>query len=315
MKLKNFLLLGTLLIITSCASNDLDDYEYGYENNYENAQLPSLLDFIATAPNRTFILETTDEMPFHFAEETFNTIFIEEENLIQQKLYSVGVSSSIVLLHDEGVLRQIYSNFSVSPFLDLRHEDPISDIAILVEPLELGTGWQTPDGTISEITAVGIEVVTPYTTFTDTLEITRTFPPESGETEGTVVTSVFARGYGRIFESFPANINGEEIYIVRHLTRVIDGPLTAVISVFDDELEETHIPVSIYTNQNFEELFSGVLGFTVNEIAMRSPGTLQIDIDEGDHNLTAIAYTFMDFYDVLNVQIYINGSFVEEINW
>ena len=305
MKLKNFLILGTLLILSACSANDDED-----AHNYEVEEVleveGSVMDFFATAPNRTFVVESTPEMPFHISQETFNMVHIEGENLIQQKISSMGISSTIIVLYEEGVLRQTYSNFTLSPFIDLRDSDANAGIAILVEPLELGTGWQTPDGTASEITAIGREVITPYGTFTDTLEITRTFP------EGIVVTSVFARGYGVVWESFPTTIGEEDIYVVRHLTNVIDGPLTETLEVFDNDFNviET-VQLSINTNENFEALFSNALGIIVNDITIdRETEILQVDLGEETDNLLGVLATFINFYEI-DTQISINGTIIE----
>ncbi|MCL1924714.1 MAG: hypothetical protein FWF50_03935 [Defluviitaleaceae bacterium] len=300
-----------VFFIVSCSS------ENAYNNNYElgggyqsQAEYLSISDFFTFEPNTTFIMRSTADSPIEIEQEIFTTII--SENYFQQRISSMGFQIPAVLRYSDGVLRQIYTS-EFYRHEDLTNEPPNMDNVILVEPLALGTTWQTPDGATSEITAVNREVTTPYGTFTDTIEVTRTFADE-----GYSVVTVFAKGYAMVWERFQTTINGEISYITIELVNVVEGPLeTSIFVVTQDEYGELDAePVTVYinTNQDFAQLFSELLSVEINSIEVsEEEQIIRVDIAEPVELFQPFALTIINFYVIGNLTLTLNGEFLEEI--
>ena len=130
-----------------------------------------------------------------------------EGNRALEKTYSAIGNFMSVLENSDGQLRLIYTTLGLSGMEeDLSLIEPMMNIVILAEPLQVGNSWSSPIG-VSTITYLWEHFETEEGVFQDVLEVT------TEDVEGYHVVSYFARGIGLIKEVFSTYLthleNGE----------------------------------------------------------------------------------------------------------
>ena len=285
MKLRKFLILGLLFIVACNVETD------------ENGVIPSyssILEFFTFEPNTTFITRTVPDAMFELEEEIFTTFV--SENRFQQRIRSIGgLENTAVLEYSDGVLRQVFSELYFYTHEDATNSEPNTEFVILVEPLSLGTVWQTADGITAEITAIDREIETPFATFTETIEVTTSFP------NGDYSVTIFAKGYGRVWDSYTISDDDTITSLTTHLVNVIQGPMQSEIVIFEGENPVDIIEILVETNQNFEELLSEILNVNINQIEVtrgEEIATVHVDFAEEPTSMSieSLSNIFSRFY-------------------
>ncbi|MCL1935714.1 MAG: GerMN domain-containing protein [Defluviitaleaceae bacterium] len=313
-KLKSFFIILFLFIITSCGITPTP------QGTSEISR------FFPFEENTTFVIESEE---FPDINQRIFTAFVNGDR-IQQSVSAPNLDFTIVLEKDGDSLRQIYSFSEHRIFEDITNILPTTDIIILQEPFIVGHSWRTEmmDGGTSTITGVGLEITTPFRTFTDVIEVTTYF---DNTDDYTVIH--FAPNYGIILDSYRTTF-GENVFSANtHLAQVINGPLEYEMVVFYPNEELTNIDfdiinVQINTNQDFISFFNSIIRenipslnhVTLNSINVdRSLSKVHVDFAANflDFNvgataesmlLNSLANTFGLFYHVQNFHITINGE-------
>ena len=126
---------------------------------------------------------------------------------------------------------------------------------ILQLPIEVGHSWESPTGSVTEITDVEVEIDLPFGTF-DTIELTR-------EREGNTTVYYYAEELGLVERI--SNPGNDEMEIRSTLTeRSENQPEEHSVTIFtlDDqatELQAVNTPIELYTNEPIRVALTEVL--------------------------------------------------------
>lgn len=195
---------------------------------------------------------------------------------------------------------------------------------IIQTPIEVGHSWESPSGSISEITDSEVEVDTPLGMY-ETIEITRTYP--NGEAQ----IQYFAQDVGLVLQ--------ETDYSTRQLSEIRkDVPEVLTFNLYESAsnedgskfgVSEDPIEVELYTNEPIrlalEEVFrENLFGFEeagrINFMYMTDEGIPHIDFNEvvteditlgssGEpYALMAFTHTIADYYDVNQIRLTVDGE-------
>ncbi|MCL2611545.1 MAG: hypothetical protein FWE02_07740 [Defluviitaleaceae bacterium] len=306
LRLTKFSIVG-LLFIVACGANENESENSSYPpiggGESVVSSYPTISDFFPFEANTTFVTRTVPDSMFELEEQMF-TAFVSE-NRFQQRVSSMGIDTTAILQYSDGVLRQVFSEVNLYMYEDVTNVEPNTEFVVLAEPLAPGTIWQTADGITSQITAVNKEITTPFATFTETLEVTTDFP------DGSYSVSVFAKGHGRVWDSYTISFEDTTTSITTHLVDVIHGPMQTELVIFEGEDPIEIIDIYINTNQNFEEIFSEIIGVSINKIEVIRNGedtTVYVDFAAEPYSMVNVSNIFTNFYRVLTFVPTINGA-------
>lgn len=168
-----------------------------------------------------------------------------EGNRIQFATDNGGTTIVEVWEYADGALTQVFSRpetYFRENMLNKTSED--GGTIWLKEPLEVGTAWDNPSGSASEITATDTEIETMLGTF-PAIEVTTT------ETDS-VTKRYFAEGLGLIKEVFTDNAGSYEVTSTLE-TRQEGAPEATIVQAFYPDanvmgLEKSDINVAFNTN-------------------------------------------------------------------
>lgn len=163
---------------------------------------------------------------YEYTEDEIREIFVRPETYFRDDMMDTGLSSA----QDD-------------------HE------IILQLPIEAGHSWESPTGSVTEITDVEVEIDLPFGTF-DAIELTR-------EREGNTTVYYYADGIGLVERI--SNPGDDEMEIRSTLTELAENqPEEHSVTVFtlDDqatELQAINTPIELYTNEPIRVALTEVL--------------------------------------------------------
>ncbi|GAA0495033.1 GerMN domain-containing protein [Alkalibacterium sp. m-11] len=163
---------------------------------------------------------------YEYTEDEIREIFVRPETYFRDDMMDTGLSSA----QDD-------------------HE------IILQLPIEAGHSWESPTGSVTEITDVAVEIDLPFGTF-DAIELTR-------EREGNTTVYYYADGIGLVERI--SNPGDDEMEIRSTLTELAENqPEEHSVTVFtlDDqatELQAVNTSIELYTNEPIRVALTEVL--------------------------------------------------------
>lgn len=168
-----------------------------------------------------------------------------EGNRVQLVTQNPGSTNIRVLEYVDGKLSQVFfrpETYFRENMLE-KTDDEAGEI-LLMEPLEVGTSWDNPDDSTTEITAVDVDVETPLGVF-PALEVTKTG-------KDSVSKSYYAKDMGLIKEEYTDN-NGSYVVTSTLETRNEESPEVVTIKAYYPDanamgLETSDVNVSFFTN-------------------------------------------------------------------
>lgn len=324
MKKNNLLILILIFVLTIVGCKPTLGTEEVDVDEITNPVL-TVSDYFPFMENKIFDYEGIGN---EFAEQKVYFEFIED-NKAQLKIMNSATNVVRIIEYVDGQLREIYNEgefYHIENILEFNEEQ--SNI-ILMEPLEVGNSWTTPDGFNRSITGLDVDIETPMDSF-EALEVTTEFA------DGATEKQYYVRDRGMV-----ASIYEDRDYTVETLLKSInDGPLVFDIELYYplySDIKTVYIndKVEFYTNQNVEKLLEDILKnppnddlisvipdtSVINSIKLdRSSWTLRVDFSEEllrDMNvgssmeteiLKSIVNTLGRLYDVGNVYISIEGQ-------
>ena len=176
------------------------------------------------------MIESTSETDvvtvYEYTEDEIREIFVRPETYFRDDIMDTGLSSA----QDD-------------------HE------IILQLPIEAGHSWESPTGSVTEITDVEVEIDLPFGTF-DAIELTR-------EREGNTTVYYYADRIGLVERI--SNPGDDEMEIRSTLTELAENqPEEHSVTIFtlDDqatELQAVNTPIELYTNEPIRVALTEVL--------------------------------------------------------
>lgn len=163
---------------------------------------------------------------YEYSDDEVREIFVRPETYFRDDMMDTGLSSS-----------------------QADHE------IILQLPIEVGHSWESPTGSVTEITDVEVEIDLPFGTF-DAIEVTR-------EREGNTTVYYYAEDLGLVERI--SNPGDDEMEIRSTLTERSENQpeeLSMTVFTLDDqatELQAVNTPIELYTNEPIRLALADVL--------------------------------------------------------
>ncbi|MGP6140339.1 GerMN domain-containing protein [Jeotgalibaca sp. A127] len=213
-----------------------------------------------------------------------------ENNRIQYVTNNGGTETVEVLEYADGTLTQVFQRpetYFRENMLNKTSDD--AGTILLKEPLALGTAWDNPSGSASEITAMSLSIETMLGTF-PAIEVTTT-------DDDTITKQYYVEGMGLVKELFTDNAGSYEVSSTLE-TRNEDAPEAKVILTFYPDanvmgLESSEVNVAFNTNDvtrhTLTDLFRQIPGVeygrlipdsaTINSLYLNDDGRVYIDFN------------------------------------
>ena len=258
------------------------------------------------------------------------------ENTLQMTESTGGTDVVRIYEYSDNQVEEMFSRpgtYVREDFVDTGLSSGSDNLVILLQkPIELNHSWESPNGTVSEITDLDVEIETSEGII-EALEVTSTH-------EGYTTLSYYGEGLGLIKRISKQGENGEDDITSTLLSfnEEVAEELSVTIYSLDDQalnIVPHSVQLELYTNdpvrltladymtgQSGEEDIGQLLpaGTTINSMFRRQDGIAEIDfsselIDEMNAGagvesmiLQAMVNTIGDYYDVEEVLFTVEGE-------
>ncbi|WP_161878163.1 GerMN domain-containing protein [Alkalibacterium sp. MB6] len=322
--------------VTDDGTNDDDTNDSDEDSNGETNQVSQDIETWFPRLENTLLEYEGDEM--EYSSFTRYPQFAHDDTL--QMLESTGGTDvAIIYEYTENQIEEVFirpETYFREDFVDTGLESEHSGFNIILQaPIEVGHSWESPNGTTSEITEVGIEMDTPMGTV-EAIGVTTIF-------EDGIEVSYYGEGIGLIQREMVQG-DDEETKVTSRLTafegnKAEEIPLT-VYGVDDQALGINAVPVtmSLMTNDparltlaslmrgespETEGLYLLTEGVEINYMYLGHDGIVHVDFSSELVNemnagsgtegllLQSIANTIGGYYGVQEIALTVDGGSYE----
>lgn len=162
---KLFILLVTISFLIACQTQTTPETPKEDENTDTTIEVEKFYPFLGN----TFL--TYEGIGMEFAERKTYFDFISDWRA-QIRNHSTGTTVVQILEYKDGILKLLLSRGEVYNLADFTNTDFANEGEILLmEPIEIGTSWELPDGRKREITGINVAIETPSGNY-EGLEVT-----------------------------------------------------------------------------------------------------------------------------------------------
>ncbi len=189
---KLVIILFILSFLASCGVEAPPPEVPPVDDNNDNEPTMTIENYYPFLPN-TYLKYEGIGMEFSERETYFDYI---DNGRAQIRNHSSGTTMVQILEYKEGALKLLLSRGEAYNLLDYTNTDFVEDREILLmEPIDIGTSWELPDGRTREITGMDVSIETPSGNY-EALEVT---------TEGyedTQTKTYYVEGLGMVLSVF-----------------------------------------------------------------------------------------------------------------
>jgi hypothetical protein len=177
--------------------------------------------------------------------------FVEyiDNGAIQIRVRNPGTESVNVYIIEEGAVVNVFSEGETYYRQNLTAERGRDEI-VLMEPIEIGTSWKLPDGSVRTITAIDAKVNVPYGKF-EAVEVTT-------DAEGGVMKEYYAKDIGLIKREFTSSEDSEFVVTSELESVETDAPLEVTVRFYYPDLDNDRTvfidkSIELYTGDDMKD--------------------------------------------------------------
>lgn len=252
---KLVILLFILSFLVACGvQSPPDEVTPGDDNNEPTKTIEDYYPFLAN----TYL--TYEGIGMEFAEKETYFDFIKNGRT-QIRNHSTGTTVVQILEYQEGALKLYLSREDAYNLLDYTNTDFVKAREILLmEPIEVGTNWELPDGRKREVTGMNVAIETPSGNY-EALEVT------TEGNEDTQTKNYYVEGVGMVLSIFQA---GDDEVITTLESIEEEANVTYMLRCYYPDFENEKVvyidfDIPFNTNDKIEPTYTEHLQSSPNE--------------------------------------------------